>query len=260
MSNIDFKDRRVLLTGATAGVGYSIAEQLLMNGARVVITGRSGERGLKACETLGARGECHFVAGNAAQWDSASACVEEAARLMGGLDVLVSAGAEGAVTPMPFAEMTPEQLEASFTSRVFGRIFPVRAALSHLSAGERSSIVMITTDAGRHATPGEAIVGATGASIILLTKALAREFSRLKIRVNSVALTLTSDTPSWDRIFSNPTFENRLFSKALSRFPAGRAPTSTEVSHAAVFLASDLASQITGQTISVNGGLSFGGW
>lgn len=99
-----------------------------------------------------------------------------------------------------------------------------------------------------------------GASIILMTKALAREFARLNIRVNSLAITLTSDTPSWERIFSGQDFENKLFSKALERFPSGRAPTSDEVARAAMFLLSQDASQINGQTVSVNGGLSFGGW
>jgi 2-hydroxycyclohexanecarboxyl-CoA dehydrogenase len=104
------------------------------------------------------------------------------------------------------------------------------------------------------------MIGAVGAAIILLTKALARELSRDRIRVNSVAMTITSDTPSWDRIFARESFENRLFTKAVARFPQGRAPTADEVAQAAVFLASPAASQITGQTVSVNGGLSFGGW
>lgn len=78
--------------------------------------------------------------------------------------------------------------------------------------------------------------------------------------MNALGLTLTSDTPSWDRIFSAESFENRLFSKALQRFPAGRAPTAEEMARVAVFLLSPLASQVTGQTVSVNGGLSFGGW
>jgi 3-oxoacyl-[acyl-carrier protein] reductase len=93
-----------------------------------------------------------------------------------------------------------------------------------------------------------------------MTKTLAKEFSRWQIRVNSVSLTLTSDTPSWDRIFGEETFQTGLFSKALARFPSGRAPTAEEVARVAVFLASDQSSQVTGQTVSVNGGLSFGGW
>ena len=261
MSTIDFKGRKVLITGGTSGIGFSIAQELLAGGASIAVTGRSTDRGLAAQDQLRkAASNAHFVLGDASTWSGAESSVTQAARILGGIDTLVCAGAEGAVSPMLFMDMAPEQLEASFTSRVLGRVFPVRAAVPFMRESAAGAIVLVTTDAGRHATPGESIVGATGASVILLTKALAREFSRWAIPVNAIALTLTSDTPSYERIFSNPTFENHLFSKALRRFPAGRAPTSTEVSHAAVFLASDLASQITGQTISVNGGLSFGGW
>ena len=118
---------------------------------------------------------------------------------------------------------------------------------------------MLTTDAARHPTPGESIVGAAGAAVMLLTKALAREFSRWDVRVNAVAMTITSDTPSWDRIFASESFQSRLFTKAVERFPRGRPPSAGEVADVVVFLAAD-AGQVTGQTTSVNGGLSFGGW
>ena len=104
------------------------------------------------------------------------------------------------------------------------------------------------------------MIGASGAAVILLAKALARELSRDKIRVHPVALTITSNTVGWDRMFATENFGNNLFAKAVARFPSGRAPTAEEVAEAVVFLAGDAASQITGQTLSVNGGLSFGGW
>ena len=119
---------------------------------------------------------------------------------------------------------------------------------------------MLTTDAGRQATPGECVMGAAGAAVIMMTKAMARELSRWKIRVNSVAITITSDTPSWDAIFANPSFEQRLFTKAVERFPWGRPPNADEIADVVAFLASEQANQVTGQTISANGGLSFGGW
>jgi 2-hydroxycyclohexanecarboxyl-CoA dehydrogenase len=184
---------------------------------------------------------------------------QAAAGLNGGIDILISAGAQGAVGPKPFAELTSKELELSVTTRLFPRVFPVHASLPFMR--ERGgSVVMLTTDAARHPTPGESVVGAVGASVILMTKALAKEFARDRIRVNSVAMTLTSDTPSWDRIFADPSFQNRLFSKALTRFPQGRPPSADEVARVAAFLAGDDAAQVTGQTISVNGGLSFGGW
>lgn len=103
-------------------------------------------------------------------------------------------------------------------------------------------------------------MGAAGAGVILMTKTLAKELSRWRIRVNGVAMTITSGTPSWDRIFATESFQQKLFDKALQRFPAGRPPAVEEVADAVTFLASDAAGQITGQTLSVNGGLSFGGW
>ena len=176
----------------------------------------------------------------------------------GGIDILVSAGSPHDIGPTPFAELDLNELKSAFDSRIYPRIFPVRAAIPALR--ERGgSVVMLSTDAARHPTPGESVMGAAGAVVILMTKTLARELSRWSIRVNSVAMTITSGTPSWDRIFATESFQSRLFSKAVERFPQGRPPSAGEVADVAVFLAAD-AAQVTGQTVSVNGGLSFGGW
>lgn len=255
------KDKSVLITGGSAGVGLAVALRLATQGARVVISGRTAARGEQALERL--RPLCAdalFVQGDAGQEADAANMVAQACRHLGRLDVLVSAGAEGAPGPTPFEQLTAAQLRSAFEGRFYARILPVHAAIPALREAGGGAIVMVTTDAARHPTPGEALIGAAGAGVMLMTKALARELARASIRVNAVALTLTSDTPSWDRIFSQPNFENRLFSKALQRFPAGRAPTAEEAARAIAFLASDDAGQITGQTLSVNGGLSFGGW
>ncbi|MBI5720773.1 MAG: SDR family oxidoreductase [Rubrivivax sp.] len=250
-----------LVTGGSRGIGLAIARTLAQRGAQVTVTGRDpahGEEGLASLRAIDPRAA--FEAGEAGDHASMSAIVERTVKRCGGLDILVSAGAAGPVGPTPFAEMTAEQIQASVNARLYPRIFPIHAALPALRARGAGSVIMITTDAARHPTPGEAVIGAVGAAIVLMTKGLAREFSRWNIRVNGVALTLTSETPGWDRIFSKPGFENRLFSKALQRFPQGRAPKADEVAEVAAFLASDAASQVNGQTVSVNGGLSFGGW
>lgn len=250
-----------LVSGGTRGIGLAIAKALAQRGARVVVTGRDpahAEQALQALRALepGAAAEV----GEAGDHAAMAAIVERVVQRCGGLNILVSAGAAGPIGPTPFAEMTAAQIQESIQARLYPRIFPVHAALPALRSRGGGSILMITTDAARHPTPGEAVIGAVGAAIVLMTKALAREFARWNIRVNGLALTLTSETPGWDRIFSKPGFENRLFSKALERFPQGRAPTAAEVAEVAAFLASDAASQINGQTVSVNGGLSFGGW
>jgi len=255
------KGKVALITGGTRGIGHAVAQALARAGAQVIVTGRDpahGEQALSALRDLGS--QAVFEAAEAGDHAAMVGVVERTVARFGGLDILVSAGAAGALGPTPFAEMTAAQIESSFNARLYPRIFPVHAALPALRARGSGTVIMVTTDAARHPTPGEAIIGATGAAILLMTKALAREFSRWNIRVNAVALTLTSDTPAWDRIFSKPGFENRLFSKALERFPQGRAPNAAEVAGVVAFLASDAASQVTGQTVSVNGGLSFGGW
>jgi 2-hydroxycyclohexanecarboxyl-CoA dehydrogenase len=256
----NLNNKVALITGASGGLGLHVAEKLAASGATVVINGRSLENANKAAAELRKTSSAVSVAiGDCGDYEQAISVAAKAAEINGGIDILVSAGAQGSVPPTPFAEMTGQDLVSAFQSRFFPRVFPVHAALPFMR--ERGgSVVMVGTDAGRYPTPGESIVGAVGAGVILLTKALAKEFSRWNIRVNSVALTLTSGTPSWDRIFSDEQFQSHLFSKLADRFPSGRPPTAEEVARVAVFLASDEAAQVTGQTISVNGGLSFGGW
>ena len=257
----DLQGKVALVSGGTAGVGLESALRLAARGASVVVTGRTPARGAEALERLGAVSSgARFESADAGDSQSMTEVIERVASDHGGgIDIVVSAGAGHEVGPMPIAEMSAEQIHRAFDTRLYPRIIPVHAAIPALRV-RGGSVVMLTTDAARHPTPGECVMGAAGAAVILMTKAMAREFSRWGIRVNSVAMTITSDTPSWDRIFANPSFQHKLFSKAVERFPQGRPPTAGEVADVVVFLASDQSAQVTGQTLSANGGLSFGGW
>jgi 3-oxoacyl-[acyl-carrier protein] reductase len=253
--------RRVLITGGTSGTGYRTAERLLRAGAHVVVNGRSRERGEAAVARLReASADVALSIGDCADYVTAARVVGEAVAELGALDVLVSAGASSASSPKPFAEMSPDEVTEGLVSRYTARLFPVHAAIPHLQGRPGANVVLLTTDAGRHATTGEVVVGAYAAGIISVTKSLARELSRHRVRVNAVSMTLTADTRSWDGIFREESFQNALFAKAVERFPFGQPPSASDVADAVVFLASPEAAQITGQTLSVNGGLSFGGW
>lgn len=257
----EFQGKVALIFGGTGGVGLRTAELLAQGGAKVMVTGRSEKNGERALKSLGQiNSDCRFASGNLTDAASLKLVIDGTLEEFGGIDILVSAGAEGTTSVKPFAEMTPDEIEQGLLSRFMPRVLPISLALPAFRERGGGSIVLLTTDAARHVTPGESIVGAAGAGVILITKALGREFARYNIRVNAVAMTLTSDTPSWDRIFSDENFANDLFSKAISRFPSGRPPSASEVAEVVAFLASPRSGQVTGQTLSANGGLSFGGW
>jgi 2-hydroxycyclohexanecarboxyl-CoA dehydrogenase len=261
MSGLQFEGKVALVTGSSGGLGLRVAEKLAAGGATVVINSRSvanGERALAQLQKVSP--SSRLALGDCADAQAAAEVARAAAAVDGAIDIVVSSGAQGSVPPKPFVDMTAAEIVEAYQSRFLPRVFPVHAALPYMRT-QGGSIVMVGTDAARHPTPGESIVGAVGAGVILLTKVLAKELAARHIRVNAVSLTLTSDTPSWDRIFgAEGNFQNKLFGKLSQRFPWGRAPTAEEVARVAAFLASDEAAQVTGQTISVNGGLSFGGW
>jgi 3-oxoacyl-[acyl-carrier protein] reductase len=123
---------------------------------------------------------------------------------------------------------------------------------------ERKSgkIVFLGTDGGRWPTTGESIAGGVGAALIMSTKVLAKEFARWQIRVNTISISVTRDTPGLDWVLKDSPAA-KVFQKALKQqpFPV----TSDDVAEAVLFFTSSESDQITGQILSVNGGLSFPG-
>lgn len=261
----DWTGRRMLVTGGTSGTGLAVARLALARGAHVVVNGRDADRAQAVASELRSEhggSRVGFAVGDCVDHAQASAVVADAVEFLSGIDTLVSAGASatGVGDPKPFATMTPTEIQAGLMTRFLARVNPVHVALPHLQEGTQASVVLLTTDAARHATRGESIVGAYAAAVVAFTKTLARELARERVRVNAVAMTLTSGTRSWDTIFGADSYQAELFSRAVERFPSGAAPDAADVAQAVVHLASPLSGQVTGQTLSVNGGLSFGGW
>jgi NAD(P)-dependent dehydrogenase (short-subunit alcohol dehydrogenase family) len=116
------------------------------------------------------------------------------------------------------------------------------------------AIVSFASDAARIATPGEAVLGGALAANVMFIKTLALELGRQNIRLNAVTPSITRGTKTYDRVMASG-FSKKLFEKAESRARLGVA-SAENVAPMAVFLASPLASHITGQVVSVNGGIS----
>ncbi|GHF60470.1 SDR family NAD(P)-dependent oxidoreductase [Seohaeicola zhoushanensis] len=245
----DLSGQRILVIGGTAGIGYACAARMQDAGATVTLAGRNRARGEAAAAKLGAG----LVIGDASEPAQAARMVAEAAEAMGGLDVLLS-GAGGDPMPRLLKNIPIEELMGDITRSLAPVILPARAAYDLMAAKGAGCILMIASDAGKLATPGEAAIGAAMAGIAMFARGMATEGKRNGIRVNCLTPSIVRGTPLYDKLMTDP-FAGKLFGKAEAMAQLGVAEPD-DLAHLATFLASPAARRITGQTISVTGGIS----
>lgn len=243
---------RVLVTGGTGGIGLAIAARLLRDGAQVVIAGRSAERGTAALTRLDSDG-ARFVAGDAGDAGQCAGIVEQTIDHLGGIDALFSC-AGGNPMPRLLKDIPLDDLMGTVQRSLAPTILPARAVLPAMSSQGSGSILCIASDAGKLATPGETAIGAAMAAIIMFCRSMAYEVKRQGIRVNCLTPSIVEGTDLHDTLMEDA-FAGRLFSKAKTLAHLGVVQPA-DLANMAAFLASNDAARITGQTISVNGGIS----
>jgi 2-hydroxycyclohexanecarboxyl-CoA dehydrogenase len=246
-----------LVTGGTAGIGLACAGALIEAGTtRVMIVGRTQERGAAALAHLrqmNSDADIRFVAADVTSPAGATRAAEACIASFGRIDTLLSC-AGGNPLPRLLHQIPIDNVPGTIGAITSGVILPARAVLDQMTRQNKGSIICVASDAGKVATPGEALIGAAMAAIAMFCRALAIEAKRSGIRVNCLTPSVVRNTPFYDLLMNDP-FSSRLFSKAESRAQLGVVEPS-DVAAAAVFLASPAAARITGQTISVNGGIS----
>ena len=244
---------KALIVGGTSGIGLASARRLLAEGAdAVVIAGRTMARGEAALAALDDP-RAHFLQGNAAVSAEAEAIVAEAASLMGGIDVLLSC-AGGDPMPRLLKDIPTEELMADVTNSLAPVITPCRAVYPLMAAQGSGSVICVASDAGKLATPGEVAIGAAMAGIAMFCRGMALEAKRQGIRVNCLTPSIVRDTPLYDALMADP-FAKKLFSKAETMASLGVAEAD-DLAALVAFLAGPGSAKITGQTISVTGGIS----
>jgi NAD(P)-dependent dehydrogenase (short-subunit alcohol dehydrogenase family) len=253
-----FGGRGVAVLGGTAGVGLETASQFVEQGARVVLLGRNHERGAAACEKVRLRrssSEVSFVRVDGTDPDDTLRAEEECRAVLGSIGVLVNT--TGPSDHPRLLHTVPIQ---SVAQRINEIILPplhmTHAALPAMRANGAGSIINVASDAAKVATPGETLVGAAMAAIVMYSKAAALEAKREGVRINVLTPSLISDTPGAELIGSDP-FSAKLFEKAAGMAHLGVA-TPADLAAMTMFLASPAGARITGQTISINGGISVG--
>jgi 2-hydroxycyclohexanecarboxyl-CoA dehydrogenase len=249
---VKLRDRVAIVTGAASGIGRAIALAMGREGARVAALDLDGAGAAAvAREIAAAGGEAQAWPVDVADAARVTAVVGEVVSRWSGVHILVNCA--GWDTPMPFVETTPEFWDKILAINLRGPIALTRAVLPGMIAQGYGKIVSIASDAGRVGSTGEAVYSAAKGGLIAFTKTIARETARHHINVNCVCPG-PSDTPLFQKEFAGP---SPKLAESLKRvIPWGRLGTPEDIAPAVVFLASDEAAYITGQTLSVSGGLT----
>ena len=251
-----FAEMTTLLYGATSGMGLEIAAQLAESGVqKLVLVGRDTTRGTAARDSVLARAShvtVEFIAGDASCADTIRRATA-AADALGGIDLLVNA-VPGDSAPAPFTRLDPERFPSLIRAHLESVFRATHAALPIMIAGGGGVVITIASDAAKIPTPGESVHGALMAALVMFSRTLALENARHGVRVHALTPSLVADTISFDRMMGEP-FSAKLFAKAKDRALLGL-PTPADVAAAALYFASPQAARVTGQVLTINGGLA----
>lgn len=246
-----FAGRRVLVAGASRGIGYAIAEAFVRAGARVSICARGRDRLEQAADALSAHGHpVHRLACDLSDPAQIQAYVEAAAGALGGLDVVVN-NASGYGNGRDDASW-----RAGFEVDLMAAVRCNRAELAHLRGGTDPAIVNISSINGTRPTPRAMAYSTAKAALNYYTVTLAAELARERIRVNAVAPgSIEFPGGLWERRRDEAP---ALYAGIRASIPFGGFGAVEDVAHAVLFLASPQACWITGQVLAVDGGQSLG--
>jgi NAD(P)-dependent dehydrogenase (short-subunit alcohol dehydrogenase family) len=246
---MSFEGNTVLVVGAARGIGRSTALAFADEGANVAVADINGAGAKETADLVAEKGgqvasfECDIT--NKASCDELVGAVVEA---FGRLDVL--ANVVGWSDTTYFVDETPEYWDRIVGINLMGPIYLCRAALGPMIEQGSGAIVLTSSDAGKVGTKGETVYAAAKAGVIGFVKSLAREVTFHNVRVNAIAPGPTDTPLLWEQ------GDQTIIDKMIRTIPMKRVARPEEQADAIVFLASDRASFITGQTLSVSGGLT----
>ncbi len=246
-----FENKVVLVTGGASGIGKATVMAFARAGATVICADVNAAKGeeLKT-EAAGTNLKIDFVAIDLGDPNSIRAAAAEVLTKYPLVDILVNGAGWGDI--QPFMENTPDFINRVISINLAGPVHLAQALLPPMIAAKTGRIVNIASDAGRVGSGGETVYAGAKGGLIAFTKSLAREVARYSINVNCVCPGPT-DTPML------ATRSEKLREAFLKAIPFRRFAKPEEIADAVVFFASPQADYVTGQVMSVSGGLTFAG-
>lgn len=236
------------MTGSSSGIGAAIARDLAANGARVAIHFRGNEAGAQAVveEIRQAGGECGLYRADVSDAGEAAALVKQVQEDLGGLDILVNNA--GTTRDMLLMTMSEEAWDTVINTNLRSVYAVSKAAIRGMIRKRWGRIINITSVVGLTGQAGQANYAASKAGIVGFTKSLAREVASRNVTVNAVA-------PGFIPTALTDVLSEEQKAEIIKATPLGRMGTPEEVAWTVTFLASERSGFITGQVISVDGGL-----
>jgi len=255
--DLGLRGKRALVTAASKGLGRAIAETLVAEGCRVCVSSSNQDRIEQAAsEMAAAGGEVHAMAADLADAESCGRLFDWTVRTLGGLDILVNN--TGGPPPGGVLELKDEDWARSFESILMSAIRLSRAAIPVMRQGGGGAIVNLASLTAKQPIDGLGLSNAFRPALVGMAKTLSREAAP-EVRVNNIATEHILTDRIRDiagKVWRRPDeTTDETIERMAETVPLGRYGTPQELANAAVFLASDAASYITGATLAVDGGL-----
>ena len=255
---LHLKDRHVLITGGSKGIGLACAQAFLAEGARVSLVSRDPAHLQAARAQLATQHPAerlHTAAADLCDAAAALAALDDAEAALGPVDVLVNSAGAAKRTPAP--ELTPQAWHDAMQAKYFSTLHMLDPCIRRMGARGRGSVVNVVGNGGKVASPIHLPGGAANAALMLASAGLAAAYGPKGVRVNAVnpGLTLTGrlqEGMAADARAQGIAVQEAM-QRAVARIPLGRMAEPEEIARAVVFLASDAASYITGVSISMDG-------
>lgn len=238
-------NKKALVTGASGGIGGAIARALHEQGATVALAGRNRDALDSLAAELGER--CHVIVGDLGDTESADAMLSAASDAMDGIDILVNNA--GLTRDNLAMRIKDDDWQTVIDVNLTATFRLSRAVLRGMMKARWGRIINVTSIVGVTGNPGQTNYAASKAGIIGMSKSLAGEVATRGITVNCIA-------PGFIATAMTESLGDDQKDKLVGAVPAGRLGTPEDVAACAVFLASDEAAYVTGQTLHVNGGMA----